>query len=88
MRQAIVTVILGIIGSLLARQLIEINNNLKARGLEDSFLFWLTAFSNGDVLGVLQILLICYIYARVREIQKVLPQKPPTSAGIPRIFGF
>lgn len=88
MRQAVVTVILGIVGSLFARELTEINARLEAQNLQRSFLYWLTEFSNGDLLGILQILLICYIYARVREIQKVLPKKPPTSAGIPRIFGF
>ena len=88
MRQVLVTVILGIVGSLFAQELLAINARLAAQGLQRSFWYWATEFSNGDLLGVLQILLMCYVYARVREIQKVLPQKPPTSAGIPRIFGF
>ena len=88
MRQVIVTVILGVIGSLFARQLTTIHADLERQGLEGSFYHWLTDFSNGDILAMLEILLICYIYARVREIQKVMPRQPPTSSGIPRIFGF
>ncbi len=83
MRQGIVTLILGIVGTLLAQMLNTIHDGAQ----ENTLTYWLTDFSNGDVLAMVEILLICYIYARIREIKKALPQVSD-SARIPRIFGF
>lgn len=87
MRQAIVTLIFGVVGALIAQQLNEINAGLRQREQTDTLMYWITDFSNGDVLAIIEILLICYLYARVREVQRLMPP-PPSSGTMPRIFGF
>ena len=84
MRQGIVTVILGVIGTLIAQRLSEIH----ASAQNGSLMPWLTDFSNGDVLAMVEILLICYLYARIREVQKAVPQIANSRGGVLRIFGF
>lgn len=84
MRQAITTLILGVIATLLAQQLIEAHDEAS----KGTFLKWITDFSNGDVLALVQILLICYVYAKVREIQRTMPPPNHPRPFASRIFGF
>ena len=87
MHQAIVTIVLGVLGTLLAQWLTAIHAQAEkadANGLTA----WLTNFSNGDVLALIEILLICYIYGRVRDIQRAMPVSTEPRQLVPRIFGF
>ena len=82
MRQAIITIIFGAIGTWFAQWLSEIHRQAQEiadKTGEYSFTAWAADFSNGDVLGLIQILLICYLYARVREIQRAVPELPTSS---------
>ena len=84
MRQGIVTLTFGMLGTAIAQWLSDIS-----RAADDgTFMEWLTNFSNGDVLAVIQILLICYVYSCVQEVKKALPQETKSSSGMLRIFGF
>ena len=92
MGQAIVTIIFGLIGTLLAQWLTEIHRKAQAAaeaaqraGQEPDFmLVWLTDVSNGDVLAMIQIVLIFYLYGRIRAVQRqvsdaVAPKPNPSS---------
>ena len=57
MHQAIVTIILGALGTWLAQWLIDIHKTA-TRNDPDGLTAWLTNFSNGDVLAFIQILLL------------------------------
>ena len=87
MHQAVVTIILGVLGTMLAQWLTAVHaeaQEANANGLTA----WLTNFSNGDVLALIEILLICYIYGRVRDIQRAMPVSTEHKQLVPRIFGF
>ena len=61
MRQAIVTAVVGGVIAAFA-------NWLDAKTMR----VWLSDFSNGDVLAVIQIMLVCYLYYEVRLLQKLV----------------
>lgn len=84
MRQMITTLVLGVVGAWIAQWLTEIQEAAQ----KGTFLKWITNFSNGDVLALIQILLICYVYAKVREIQKTMPPPNHPRPFASRIFGF
>ena len=100
MHQAFVTIILGIIGTWIAQWLAGVNakveqtikaatDNGENPDTWDIFMAWATNFSNGDVLAIVEILLICYVYARVRDIERAMPVTPLTAKPVvQRIFGF
>lgn len=80
MWQAIVTIVFGVIGTLLAQRLTEIHRNaeqaaqlaVEAGEAPDFMLLWLTDVSNGDILAMIQILLVFYLYGRIREVHRQL----------------
>lgn len=87
MHQAIVTIIFGVLGTWLAQWLTAIHARAQETN-KDGLTAWLTNFSNGDVLALIEILLICYIYGRVRDIQRAMPVSAEPKPLVPRIFGF
>ena len=87
-----VTIIFGLIGTLLAQWLTEVHRNAQAAAeaaelagqKPDFMLIWLTDVSNGDVLAMIQIVLIFYLYGRIRAVQRqvseaVAPKSNPSS---------
>ena len=87
MHQAIVTIIFGVLGTMLAQWLTAIHAQASKTD-ENGLTAWLTNFSNGDVLALIEILLICYIYGRVRDIQRAMTASTEPKQLVPRIFGF
>ena len=91
MNQAIVAIVFGLIGTLLAQWLTEIHSKASAAvqaareaGETPDFslvqLEWMSDVSNGDVLALIQILLIVYLYGRLREVQRQIAGLTPKKA--------